>query len=109
MNYAIIWLAASAAFAFGWALRPAGPMQTRDHDTRRIVLDWGMAHRLLDQLQVGVEHDDLAPRVRLLCQYLAATIGWPAGVPGPDRFAPRTWPPDPVDDDDLPTPPFHVG
>ena len=107
MNWAILWLVASAAFAFGWALRSTSRPMRRD--TSRIVLDWGETHRLLDALQVGCESTDLAPRVRLLADYLAASVGWPTGEPGPDRFAPRTWPPDPTDDEDLPPmPPFRI-
>ena len=108
MTCAILWLVASAAFGFGWALRALTrpPMDTH---TRRILMDWGAAHRLLDRLQVATQERDLAPRVRMLVDYLAATAGWPeGGPPPPDRFGPRTWPPEPVDDDDLPTPPFRV-
>ena len=82
-------LAASLAFTFGWGLRSLLPHDgvgmTSKH-INRILMDWGACHRLLDHLQVGREHTELAPRVRQLVDYLVASSGWPAGSPPPDRF-----------------------
>lgn len=108
MIYATLWLVASAAFALGWGLRALtrDPMRS---DVKRMLLEWGAAHRLLDRLQVATHERDLMPRLWMLVDYLTATTGWPTGEPPPDRFGPATWPPDPWTDDDLPTPPFRIG
>lgn len=52
----------------------------------RVLLDWGACHRLLDKLQVAVEHKELLPRVLFLVQHFAAQSGWPNA---PDDVAAR--------------------
>lgn len=78
-----LWVVASMSFAFGWGVRSLlrGDPMSVPSNFKRIVLDWGACHRLLDELQISCEQLDLLPRVRLLVDYLAATAGWPAGKP----------------------------
>jgi len=100
----VTYLTATLAFTLGWAIHAmlAGRMERQ---RQRLILDWGACHRLLDHLQIAVEHESLLPRVRRLADYLAASSGWPAGEPDP--------PPTPLDEltlpDELPPmPPFRV-
>lgn len=106
MSWAILWLTASASFVFGWAMRSA---VGRPMNRRRIILDWGSAHRLLDRAQVCTGEADLTPRVRWLLDQVLTKVGWPAGKPPPsvERHDPRD-PMPPDDPDKLPWIPFRI-
>lgn len=58
-----------------------------DPQTLRIILDWGHCQRMLDHIQWGCEHDDLAPRVKALVDYLTASVGIPTSEPLSDRLS----------------------
>lgn len=99
MTWAIIWLTASVSFALGWALRTI--MADTRQSRRRIILDWGAAHRLLDRAQVCIGQADLTPRVRWLLDQLAKQVGWPTDRPSAiERHDPRD--PMPPEDDSPP-------
>lgn len=82
-----LWLVASVAFAFGWALRSlsADASMADKQETNRILLDWGACHALLDYLQLATGERRLLPRVRLLVRQLVEQVGWPTGAPPPER------------------------
>lgn len=62
-------------------------------DLREIAKDWGECHRVLDHLQLAVEHARLAPRLRILVDHLVAGAGWPTGAPpDPSRHPPALIP-----------------
>lgn len=46
---------------------------------KRIVLDWGRCHQLLDQLQIGCRERDLTVRLRWFIKQLVRQTGWPTG------------------------------
>lgn len=95
-----MFIAASLSFCFGWAVRSLLPSatMTTPGGLKRILLDWGECHRILDHLQWDCGEEDLTPRVRRLADYLVAAVGWPADKPEPSR----TFPPSPKP---PPTPP----
>lgn len=57
-------------------------------DMKRIILDWGLSHRLLDAMQVACGEKDLTPRVRFFITAFLRHVGWPEGEKPPEWWMP---------------------
>ena len=57
-----------------------GAGHPRAHEQRRrIILDWGRCHELLDALQIEVGQPTLSLRLAWLIKLVTKQVGWPSG------------------------------